>query len=178
MTVKDINLQTDKAKSARAFQKFAAPILQKLFSAKLIDVENDSSKLAELLDRACGVDYLLRTREGVMGIAARVTHNWQRNYHTFTLRKEKYEKPSEFQHLQNALAVGGIIPTLFVQCYPKGNSATVCICQTKELLKQIAAGKAQVKNKCGVDFFSIDVEKVSGSKKISVTLPPQIKKFR
>lgn len=172
MTTKN-DLEKDKAKANNTFKKFAAPILQDLYKATLIDLETDSSRLAKILDRACGCDYLLKSDNAVITCAARVTHNWQRDYHTFTLRKQKYNKPSEFSRLQTALNTGGILPTLFVQVYPSenGKSAVVCICQTSKLLESIAAGNAQLKNKFGVDFFSIDTQKVSGSKKISVTLP-------
>ena len=131
----------------------ALPIIQKLLSGwRVIPVEGQNNTVCQLLDTACGIDYLIYSEKynRVYGLASRVQYG--RNYRTFTVRKERESgAETEYSKREASQNYGSLSPYYTMQMYiENGKVSGLGVVKTKDLLNFIEKGLAD-ENKTGED---------------------------
>lgn len=149
----------DAAKSLWAFDNVVAPALKKIFGAKRIfSTENHDSGLEKFLDQETGIDALIVSDDGTTYPAA-CRIQFGKCYESFTLRRSRPSgAPTEYDKLNRAKKVGGLMPTYHVQAFIDGanDKAKVAIAETVDLLKYIDGHASEWrKTSDGETFFVI-----------------------
>lgn len=116
MAVKD-----DLKKSAEYVKRYEYTILKLLNASKLIACENKDDEVAKLLDRSCGIDYILVSEDGhtSRGLACRLQEDrFNEKYRTFTVRRSRDSGvETEYKKKKKAIEGGGLYPSLTLQGY-------------------------------------------------------------
>lgn len=138
--------------STKVFNK-VIPLLETEFNGKIINLEEQTDKIATIFDYKCGVDGLLVHNAGVYGIAHRVGYDVAWN--TFTIRvKDSSGAKTEIDHLNS----DGIKPYYHVQSYVKGDVLlSMAIARTIDIVDYIEKYSPPIKtaSKSGDQFTVI-----------------------
>lgn len=126
---------------SKKWEKEAEPILSHLLNGQhLIPVDIRDGCVSRILNRTCGINYLL-IEEGsvkVYGVSSRVQCG--KNYRTFIFSQSEYEKRTE------AFATGGIWPYYTMQVYMDSDSIIgLGLIKTVDLMQFIVNGLADKK---------------------------------
>ena len=124
----------DLEKSKILFSKIQSEIERDL-DCQIISVEGNG-KLAEQLDMISGIDYLVKTENGLRGLASRmqISKCWE----TFTIRLSKNNiSKTEYEKRKQSIQNDFIYPYYTLQAYFGENSVDYAICKTKGLYELI-----------------------------------------
>lgn len=139
-----MSFEEDSAKSLWAFDNVVAPAIKKIFGAKRIfSTENHDSGLERFLDQETGIDALIVSDDGTTYPAAcRIQSG--KCYDTFSIRRSRPKgTTTEFDKLNRAKKMGGLMPTYHVQAFIENDTATIAVAETVDLLKYIDGHKDQ-----------------------------------
>jgi hypothetical protein len=123
------------------------PLLGCLEGGQIILVEEEESKVAQVLDIYAGIDALhIHPTYGITGLALRI--QFDRNYDTFTIRyKRANRSKTEYEKRVYSLNNGGLFPQLTVQCYVNSSEKILlggAVARTQDILECIEQGQYQL----------------------------------
>lgn len=131
--------QSDLDKSNNDFVQYVWPIVQSTFGdVKLVNLENEPSELAKILDIEAGCDYLVYAEgKGVRGLSTRI--QWcEVPYGSFTIRssrpKSGFETEQQKKSRPDSFIVAGITIQSYLSSVSKSHLATGLI-RTSELMR-------------------------------------------
>ena len=136
--------KSDQQTSRNNFQVVSGQIEQKLNCKIIYDLEAHDTSLCTIIDRECASDYLIKTADGVSGLAWRAQTSGK-NWRTFTVRAERESgRKTELEKLKSAQRAGCICPAYTVQVYytAAGQLIGGAIVRTKDLVQLIEAGES------------------------------------
>ena len=121
--------------------KRVTPIINELLAGwKLIPVALEPNDTCRVLEKSCGIDYLLTNDEQVYGVKSKVQYG--KNYRTFTVSKNEYAKRSA------AFESSSLRPYYTMQGYLDGNKIIgLGLITTADLLSFIKRGLAEERGK-------------------------------
>ena len=162
--------QQDNIDSAHDFKRVVWDVIKTQCGGGVLhSCENNVSKVAELLDVNCGIDYLQELSCGLRGIAVRIQWVDLVGYDTFTIRASRPSGSETEMNKRLQFDRGTIKPYLTVQAYIKkprgvGDLVKVFVCKTSELYVCVESGKyiTQTNPVDGVRFIAVDVSDIAG----------------
>ena len=121
--------------------KRVTPILNELLAGwKLIPVVLEPNDTCIVLEKSCGIDYLLTNNEQVYGLRSKVQYD--KNYRTFTVSKNEYAKHSA------SFESSSLRPYYTMQVYLDGSEIIgLGLITTADLLSFIKRGLAEERGK-------------------------------
>ena len=152
----------DAIKALLAFDSFVAPALKKILGAKRIfSTELHNNGLEKFLDQETGIDALIVSDDGTTYPAA-CRIQFGKCYESFTLRRSRPKgTTTEFDKLNRAKKMGGLMPTYHVQAFIENDTAIIAVAETVDLLKYIDGHKDQWrKTSEGETFYYIPWRKL------------------
>lgn len=146
--------------SVQNCKRFIYPILRLKYgnAVEILSLEEVETPLARNLDKF-GNDVLVVTDDETFFINSRCLN--YKGYLTFTIRKDRQGRISEYDRIKNNIERGGVVPKIFAQCYLQGNYAKIGVISTSKLFKFITKNindnqKVVTRQNGNADFFSID----------------------
>lgn len=118
------------------------PYIEKDICSKIISVEGQG-ELEKMLDIYAGIDYLALSENGLRGISSRIQTG--KNWHTFTIRKEKSTgNKTEYEKRVKGISSGYIYPYYTLQAYLDTATIDYAICRTEDLYRFIKDNPTKV----------------------------------
>jgi hypothetical protein len=162
--------QQDNIDSAHDFKRVVWDVIKTQCGGGVLhSCENNVSKVAELLDVSCGIDYLQELSCGLRGIAVRIQWVDLEDYDTFTIRASRPSGSETEMNKRLQDDRGCIKPYLTVQAYIKkprgvGDLVKVFVCKTSELYASVKAEKytTRMNPVDGVKFNVVEVSDIAG----------------
>jgi hypothetical protein len=133
------------ALSIKQFRNVVAPLLlAERFGCRMINVEQQVTKTEEVLDKQCGIDYLLDTRVSVVAVSSRIqTIKADRTpFRTFTIRCGRNGFASELEKLKLAHLDPQILRSgLTLQAYldPNQTILVMGVIRTRDLAEYVTS---------------------------------------
>lgn len=112
------------------------PVIEDKLNAEIINAEDEESIVSLALDRHAGIDYLIKSRGGLRGLASRIQrgHAWQ----TYTVRYNRFNgTETEYAKRLRALKENYYYPQYTMQAYIDGDKYDIGICNTRELYEYV-----------------------------------------
>lgn len=139
-------VQVASEKSRRRFEKFVKPILERELGATILPIEKENNNTLLGLDMFSGMDWIVKTRDGLNGLASRIQDDEElkrnnpdkyRPYRTFTVRVARASGvPTEIDKLNKAISSNKYLyPYWTSQAYTNGDDRLnrLAIVQTLDL---------------------------------------------
>ena len=130
------------------------PELERILKGEIVPIEGNG-EIAKILDIHCGIDYILKHKLGVRGIASRIQRG--KNWHTFTIRAKKATgNTTEYEKRITALKYNFIYPYYTMQAYKTDKGFEGAICHTDELYQIIQNGGCRTNKTDNAMFYIVD----------------------
>jgi len=161
--------------SNKAFLEVVWPIIKEVCGAgqiKPVEVIEDND-LAHDMDVKCGIDIWQTVEgEGCRGIASRV--QWNKNFKTFTIRKEKTNgMKTEYEKRKKAIESGSYIyPYLTCQAYIKKEGFVLmggAIARTTDIFRAIERNYFQIRKTIDASFYAVAFKNVEHAQEFNAT---------
>lgn len=159
-------IRKDMTETEKRFEDIIIPFLQDhgckgewVSSEGMSHLDNDS-RLKQMFDLYCGIDWFLINKKKVNGYAVRIQPGGK-DWRSFTIRKSRRSgTETEIDKLISARESGSIMPKYHLQCYLDDDKVlAVYIVKTLDLLEYIEDGYAEEKYTYdGTGFYVCDVD--------------------